>query len=67
MDAPAAWKQLLAQDIDLVCWWYGCPPAERDEIIAAVRGDLQNAIPAYREMAAEVDRAIRIGTPSRYV
>jgi hypothetical protein len=58
------WKRQLEEDVDLVCWWYECAPQEKDEVIAAVRGDLQNAIPVYRAMAGEVHRAIYFGTPS---
>ena len=55
------WKQQLEEDVDLVCWWYGCDPGEKAEVIAAVRADLQAAIPCYRAMAGEVHRAIVFG------
>jgi hypothetical protein len=57
----AAWKRQLEEDVDLVCWWHECTPAEKAEVIDIVRADLPIAIPCFRAMAGEVHRAITFG------
>lgn len=54
----ADWKQQLAEDLDLVCWYYACPPAEKREAIEAARADVKPALPCFRAMAQEVHRAV---------
>jgi len=52
------WKQQLVEDLDLVCWWYCCPPTEKPQVIESIRADLKHGVPCFRAMADEVHRAL---------
>ena len=55
----SGWKHQLAHDVDLVCWWHGCPREEKAQVIECARNnDTALAIRSFRAMAGEVHRAI---------
>lgn len=55
------WRHQLAQDVDVVCWWYACSREEKAQIIETARASPQAARDAFTAMAAEVHRAIIFG------